>query len=129
MKPVLNLPSHTQVQLIPFDRLTEGDRIEGQFYIEGFEPFFDFIIFNYYDVPESDLSGGICIKLGLNGEELCFFHPKDVRLPCDKQEKYLMTAFLVALRGVEGKITGVAINEPVPFPLPEHLKCRSGMSG
>jgi hypothetical protein len=125
-KPVLNLPPYTQVQLIPFHGLTEGERIDGQFYIEKTGTF-DFTISDY-DVPESDLSGGTCIRIGLDGVELCCFHPKDVKLLCDSQEKYLMTAFLVALRGAEGKITGVAINDPVPFPLPEDLKCCSGMS-
>ena len=126
MIPVLNLPPQTEVQLIPRVALIQGDLIVGHFHIEGTGTL-DFSILNY-DVPESDPTGGSLIKINCDGEELCSFHPKDVKLPCGPQEKYLMTAFLVALAAVEGKITGIAINDPVPFPLPEDLKSRSGLT-
>ncbi len=125
MKPVLNLPPQTQVQLIPSVALIQGDRIVGRFHIEGIGTL-DFSILNY-DVPKSDPTGGSLISIVSDGAELCSFHPNDVHLPCDAQEKYLMETFLLALRGAEGKITGVAINNPVPFPLPEDLKSRLGM--
>ena len=126
MKTVLILPPQTRVQLIPRAALIQGNCIEGRFHIEGTETL-DFVILNY-DVPELDPTGGPLIKIECDGEELCSFHPKDVKLPCGPQEKYLMTAFLVALAAAEGKITEVDKNGPVSFPLPEALKVRPGMS-
>lgn len=125
MNTVLNLPPQTNVQLIPHAALIQGNCIEGRFHIEGTGTL-DFVILNY-DVPESDPTGGPLIKIDCDGEELCSFHPKDVKLPCGPQEKYLMSTFLVALAAAEGKITGVAINDPVPFPLPDELRARSGL--
>lgn len=118
-------PPQAMIQLFPRTALRQGATIKGMFCIGRMKPF-RFII-EKYDVPSSDPSGGARIKISCGGRDLCTFYPRESSLPRKKVNTRLMKMFLLALRGAEGKITGVTNNDPVRFPLPDEDRCSAGM--
>ena len=128
MQRSLIIPPQSIVQLFPlFPRIVkiQGSTVKGMFCIGRMSPF-RFTIRNY-DVPSSDPTGGSRITISSGGKDLCTFYPREASLPRKASKTRLMKAFLLALKAAEGKITGIAINDPVPFPLPEDLRSRSGL--
>ena len=114
----------TRVQLFPRENLIQGDNISGTFQIDGFEPL-NFKI-HLYDTPQDNPRGGTLIQITYGTQNVCMFRPSDAASAGKRWsfKMYIMKAFLTALAGAEGKITGIASSDPVPFPLPDELKCK-----